>query len=64
MRLLPAQQFFATALELGPDRAGPVLAHASPTQLDITADLGMWDDLELEPHRAAKWLAVGLRSRD
>lgn len=53
---MPLEDFFFTVMEIGPDDALPLLAHARVEQLNLVFDVEWWQKADLVPAKALQWL--------
>jgi hypothetical protein len=56
VRALPAEQLYATVVEVGLADAAEAVQLASPAQFEALVDLGGWKKDALDPHATLEWL--------
>jgi len=58
IRALPGDELYYIVHEAGPRDALDILVHATPAQLQVVLDFGLWERDEISPARLSEWLEV------
>ena len=56
VRALPGDELYYVLHELGHEDAGPLLAAATPEQLQVVLDFAVWQRDRIDPDALAEWL--------